>query len=168
LLPPVLVGLVLAGVFAATMSTADSLILSCSASITEDFTSGERAPVWIAKAATLLVTVFALALALQGNHTVFSLVIVSWAVLAAAFAPLMTVYVLGGRPSQATAIAMTLVGVATVFLWTRVDILSDYYEGALAILLGFATYAIGQRLGTTSARSRAASAADRNLGTHHG
>lgn len=151
LLPPVLVGLVLAGVFAATMSTADSLILSCSASITEDFTSGERAPVWIAKTATLLVTAFALGLALQGNHTVFSLVIVSWAVLAAAFAPLMTVYVLGGRPSQGVAIAMMLVGVAAVFFWKRIDVLSDYYEGALAILLGFATYAIGRRLRASGA-----------------
>ena len=36
LLPPVLVGLILAGVFAATMSTADSLVLSCSAALTHD------------------------------------------------------------------------------------------------------------------------------------
>ena len=34
LLPDVLVGLVLAGVFAATMSTADSQILTCSSAIT--------------------------------------------------------------------------------------------------------------------------------------
>ncbi len=163
LLPPMLVGLVLAGVFAATMSTADSLILSCSASITEDFTGGERAPVWIAKVATLLVTAFALALALQGNHTVFSLVIVSWAVLAAAFAPLMTVYVLGGRPSQGLAIAMTVVGVVAVFLWKGIDILSDYYEGALAILLGFATYAVGRRLSVRSFQTRDASADDGDL-----
>lgn len=166
LLPPVLVGLVLAGVFAATMSTADSLILSCSASITEDFTSGERAPVWVAKIATLLVTALALGLALQGNHTVFSLVIVSWAVLAAAFAPLMTVYVLGGRPSQGIAVAMTLVGVAAVFLWKRVDVLSDYYEGAFAILLGFATYAIGRRL-SASSPSRGAGAIDSDLDADH-
>ena len=36
LFPPVLVGLVLAGIFAATLSTADSLILSCSAALTHD------------------------------------------------------------------------------------------------------------------------------------
>ena len=36
LFPPIFVGLILAGIFAATMSTADSLILSCSAAITHD------------------------------------------------------------------------------------------------------------------------------------
>ena len=36
LLPPVLVGLILAGIFAATMSTADSVVLSCSAAVTHD------------------------------------------------------------------------------------------------------------------------------------
>ncbi len=153
-LPPILVGLVLAGVFAATMSTADSLILSCSATITEDFTAGERAPVWIVKTATLLVTAFALAIALDGNQTVFSLVIVSWAVLAAAFAPLMTVYALGGRPSQSLAIAMSVVGVAAVYAWRSVDLLSDYYEGALAIVLGFATYGVGRWLGLAQSTSR--------------
>jgi sodium/proline symporter len=153
LLPPMLVGLVLAGVFAATMSTADSLILSCSATITEDFTGGERAPVWVAKVATLLVTGFALAIALDGSQTVFSLVIVSWAVLGAAFGPLMTVYALGGRPSQALAIAMTVVGVGAVYVWKSIDLLGDYYEGMFAILLGFATYGVGARLGLTEERS---------------
>ena len=37
LLPPVLTGLVLAGLFAATISTADSVILSCTAAVTRDF-----------------------------------------------------------------------------------------------------------------------------------
>ncbi len=37
LLPPILEGLVLAGLFAATMSTADSQILSCTAAVTRDF-----------------------------------------------------------------------------------------------------------------------------------
>jgi SSS family solute:Na+ symporter/sodium/proline symporter len=36
LLPPVFVGVVIAGIFAATMSTADSLVLSCSSALTHD------------------------------------------------------------------------------------------------------------------------------------
>jgi Na+/proline symporter len=147
LMPSIGVGLVLAGIFAATMSTADSLILSCSASITEDFVPGERSPVWIAKVATVAVTVFALVVALDGTQSVFELVIVSWAVLAAAFGPLLTIYALGGRPTEGLAVAMTVIGVGSVYAWKSIDGLGDYYEGTLAILLGFATYAIGRRLG---------------------
>lgn len=154
LLPPAFVGLVLAGIFAATMSTADSLVLSCSASITEDFTDGERAPVWSAKVATLAVTGMALAIALDGTQSVFDLVIVSWAALAGAFAPLLTVYALGGRPDQRLCIAMTVVGVTSVVIWKSFDQLADFYEGMLAIVLGFATYAIGRRLGWTRSRPR--------------
>ena len=39
LLPAFLVGMILAGIFAATISTADSQILSCSAAITQDIYS---------------------------------------------------------------------------------------------------------------------------------
>ena len=42
LLPEFYVGLVLAGLFAATMSTADSQILSCTAAITRDLVKKEK------------------------------------------------------------------------------------------------------------------------------
>lgn len=149
LLPPVAVGLVLAGIFAATMSTADSLILSCAGSLSEDIA---RLPhrVSVAKASTVLVTAFALWLALSGDHTVFELVISSWAVLAACFGPLLTVYALGARPTQGLALAMMLAGIVTVYGWTRFELLSSYYEGTLAICVGFAVFAVGKAFGFTT------------------
>ena len=42
LLPEFLVGVVLAGIFAAAMSTADSQILSCTASITNDIFTDKK------------------------------------------------------------------------------------------------------------------------------
>ncbi|MFT5795791.1 MAG: sodium/proline symporter, partial [Ulvibacter sp.] len=54
LLPEILVGLILAGLFAATMSTADSQILSCTAAVTCDFKSGKK----LSYLMTKLVTVF--------------------------------------------------------------------------------------------------------------
>jgi len=149
LLPPTLVGLVLAGVFAATMSTADSLVLSCAASFTEDLGPSSPTPLWQVKLATLAVTVLALGIALLGNQSVFNLVIVSWSVLAAAFGPLLAVYAAGERPSEGLAIAMMLVGVAAVYGWGQVELLGDYYEGMLAIILGLITYLIGRGLGFT-------------------
>ncbi len=146
-LPAPLVGLILAGVFAASMSTADSLILSCAANLSEDFVPAERLPLLVVKGATLLVTGLALAIALLGDQSVFSLVIGAWAVMAAAFAPLLTVYALGGRVSEPLALAMLVSGVAAVYAWRSVDVLGDYYEGMLGIVLGFAVYGIGRALG---------------------
>jgi len=146
LLHPVGVGLVLAGIFAATMSTADSLILSCAGSLAENFV---RLPysVWVAKGSTVLVTGFALWLALSSSHSVFELVISSWAVLAACFGPLVAVLALGQRPNQGLAVAMMVTGILGVYVWTRFDFLGAYYEGTLAICAGFLVFAMGKFLG---------------------
>lgn len=143
LLPDVLVGLILAGIFAATMSTADSLILSCSGSLSEDLVPAERRPVALVKVATIATTALALGIALFAEQSVFQLVVASWAVMAAGFAPLLTVLALGGRPSERLGLAMMLSGVGCVWLWKQLPILQDYYEGMLGILVGFAVYGFG-------------------------
>lgn len=145
LLPPVLVGLVLAGIFAATMSTADSLILSCAGSLSEDLAELPH-NVWVAKLSTVLVTGLALWLALTDSRSVFDLVISSWAVLAACFGPLITVLALGQRPSEGLALTMMVAGIVTVYLWTEVTSLSAYYEGMGGILVGFLVFAVGRNL----------------------
>lgn len=144
LLPPVLVGLVLAGVFAATISTGDSLVLACSAAVTED-AMGKPQTLWRVKSATLVVVALALAIALVGPQSVFDLVVVSWGVLGAAFGPLLLVYVLGYRPSEKLAIAMLLSALAAVFLWTRLPLLSAYYEGIAGIITGLGVFALAHR-----------------------
>ena len=72
LLPDVLIGLTLAGLFSATMSTADSQILVYSGAITQDIN-----PIWkesyiASKVATLAVTGLALSVALFSGQGVFS------------------------------------------------------------------------------------------------
>ena len=52
-LPEVLIGLTLAGIFAATMSTADSQILACSAAVTQDVAPRWSEDVKASKLATL-------------------------------------------------------------------------------------------------------------------
>ncbi len=146
-LPEPLVGLILAGVFAASMSTADSLVLSCAANLSEDFVSRERLPLAVVKGATLGVAGLALGIALFGDQSVFSLVIGAWAVMAAAFVPLLTVYALGGRVSESLAIAMLVAGVVAVYAWRQIGSLADYYEGMLPILIGFGVYGVGRALG---------------------
>lgn len=142
LLPDILVGLILAGLFAATMSTADSQILSCSAALTRDFNGGRKASYIVTKLATVFVVAVALAIALSGSDNVFSLVTVAWSALASSFAPLLIVYALGGRPSENTAIAMMLTGLGTVVYWQLNDLGSVIYGVAPGMLAGFIPYAI--------------------------
>ena len=143
LLPEALLGLVLAGIFAATMSTADSLVLSCSAAITHDLTPSRLERTWQIKAATLLVTVLALTIALSGNQSVFNLVIFAWSTLASAFAPLLVFYTLGWRIREPVAVAMMIVGPLVAFLWREAGLQNDIYEGMPGILAGCLTYFVG-------------------------
>tara|TARA_R110002110_G_scaffold383245_4_gene594642 strand:- start:2974 stop:4416 length:1443 start_codon:yes stop_codon:yes gene_type:complete len=139
LLNPVFVGLVMAGLFAATMSTADSQILSCSAAVSEDFSTKQK-PYWVYKLSTLLITVFALCIAIFGSKNVFSLVVFSWAALGAAFAPIITLYVLGKKLSQPIAITMILAAIATVICWDRLFGFMDVYSVLPATIISFLIY----------------------------
>ena len=140
LLPEVLVGLILAGLFAATMSTADSQILSCSAAITRDFIHDKKPSYLMTKLSTVFVTIVALIIALTGTESVFSLVIIAWSALACAFAPLMTVFALGGKPSEKLALLMMFIGIAAMMLWRYLGFSAAVYEIAPGVLVGLATY----------------------------
>ncbi len=139
MLNPIFVGLVLAGLFAATMSTADSQILSCSAAVSEDFDTRQK-PYWVYKLSTLLITIFALCIALFGSKNVFSLVVFSWAALGAAFAPIITLYVLGKRLSQPLAITMIIGAISTVLGWETFLSFMNVYSVLPAILISFLIY----------------------------
>ena len=136
LLPSVLVGLILAGIFAATMSTADSLVLSCSASVTHDILPHKIEKTGLLKLATIMIAGIALILALTNNQSVFSMVIMAWSSLASAFAPLLIFLCFGKRPSQFICITAMLTGFTVALGW-RVFGLSDMvYEGLPGILAG--------------------------------
>ena len=136
LLSPLFVGLVLAGIFAATMSTADSLVLSCSAAITHDLLPHKIEKTFLLKTATLLITLVALLWALLNGQSVFSLVILAWSGLASAFAPLLIVLSLGGKPSQRLSILAVLTGLSVAMLWRYLGWHSSVYEGMAGIIAG--------------------------------
>ncbi|MCB1687465.1 MAG: sodium/proline symporter [Halioglobus sp.] len=138
LLPAPLVGLILAGIFAATMSTADSLVLSCSASLTHDLMPHREVRPLLIKLSTVAITAIALALALANNQSVFSLVILAWSALASAFAPLLIVLCLGKRPNQATSLVAIVAGLAVVFVWRLLGWEQFLYEGLPGMLAGLA------------------------------
>lgn len=152
LLPPVLVGLILAGIFAATMSTADSLVLSCSAAFTHDLAPQRLETPVMMKLATAVSVTIALLLALSESRSVFSLVILAWSTLAAAFAPLLALYALRRRVSELAAIGMLVGGVFIALFWRfGLGWHNQIYEGLPAISLAFAFgWFVSKRIDTST------------------
>ncbi|MEO0569689.1 MAG: sodium/proline symporter [Pseudomonadota bacterium] len=136
LLPGVLVGIILAGIFAATLSTAASLTLASASALSNDLLPKKlRSPV-VARGATAIVGAGALGIALQGSQSVFDLVILSWSTLACAFAPLLTIYAFNRRISEGAAILAMMIGVSTAVGWRWLGFHSEIYEGLSGILVG--------------------------------
>lgn len=137
LFSPVMVGLVLAGIFAATMSTADSLVLNCSAAVTHDLLPQNIERPLFLKLATVVIVFVALLLALSSNQSVFNLVIFAWAALASAFGPLLISLCLGFKPSQRSSIVAMLIGLSVALVWRYFGLHEAIYEGLPGIVVGF-------------------------------
>jgi Na+/proline symporter len=137
----------MAALFAATLSTADSLILSCSAAVTRDFVQrpGTFHSLWMAKLVTASVLVLAVAIALTGAESVFALVLDAWGLLGCAFAPLVLVNALNRRVPEPLAIGMIFSGIAAFLIWQEIGWGGAIYAVAPGILVGLTTYLIGSR-----------------------
>ncbi|MBV6622269.1 MAG: sodium/proline symporter [Rivularia sp. (in: Bacteria)] len=145
LLPAALVGLMLAGVFSATMSTADSQILSCSAALTQDIFPQFAHSYKIVKLGTLTVTAIVLVIALFGDKSVFFLVTFAWSALASALGPLFVVRVLQKPINAIVAIVMMTVGIVAALIWTTTPELSKLIYSVLpGMAAGTFVYLIGQ------------------------
>ena len=152
LLPPVLVGLILAGIFAATMSTADSLVLSCSAAVTHDLLPHRVERPLLIKLATITITGCALGLALANSQSVFSLVIMAWSGLASAFAPLLLALCIGWKPSENSSIVAVITGLSVALFWRWMGWHGAVYEGLPGIVAGLSVLVLkrGQQPGTVT------------------
>lgn len=140
-LPDVLVGLMLAGLFASTMSTADSQVLSCSAALSQNIIPKWKNDYNMAKLSTLTVITLITAIALFGPNSVFTLVVAAWGGLAAAFGPLAIIRFSGRHPSEGQSIAIILIGLTTAMVWRFSGLSTVLFEAAPGILAGFLTYA---------------------------
>lgn len=136
-LNPVMVGLILAGIFAASMSTADSLLLSCSAAITNDLNFKKKPTYFQTKLVTAFVTIVALLISLFGNESVFDLVLISWSALGAAFGPLLVLYVIGEKPTEGQRFVVIFVGLVTMIVWRNMELTNSIYEVAPGMIAGF-------------------------------
>ncbi|MCB9601800.1 MAG: sodium/proline symporter [Sandaracinus sp.] len=146
LLPDVLVGLALAGLFAATISTADSQLLSCSAAVTQDLVPRWRDSYLAGKLATLTVGAFALMLALRADEGVFALVLMAWSALGASLGPLLVLRLAGRPVARPTALAMMAAGVFTVFAWSELGLSGAVFELLPGMAAAFVAYGLAPLL----------------------
>ncbi|MGB0265451.1 MAG: sodium/proline symporter [Candidatus Poseidoniaceae archaeon] len=133
LLSPFFVGLILASIFAATMSTADSQILACTAAITEDITPQWREDHKKTKMITLSVAAFATAISLgglfvPGGDSVFELVVIAVYGLGGIFIPLLTLRMLKFEPDTTHAIVMMVSALSAVIIWRVLGLNEAIFE----------------------------------------
>lgn len=117
-------GLVLSGILAATMSSADSQLLAASSSVSEDIMGGifkfnlsEKATMWVARVSVIIIAIIAVILARDPNSSVFAIVSFSWAGFGATFAPVMLCALFWKRCNKWGALAGMISGAIVIFLW---------------------------------------------------
>ena len=86
---PFMVGLIISGIFAATMSTADSLIINCSGNISQDILQLTKFSKVKIAGITLVVALTSIIIALINSGSVFSIVVFSWTILGFLLTPLL-------------------------------------------------------------------------------
>jgi len=146
LFPPFLVGVMLAGIFAATISTADSLVISCTGALTNDIFPKFKFSYLASKIATILVTLFGVSVALYalyGDTKVFDMVVYAWAVMGTGFGPLLTLVLLGKKPNQTISLVMILFGAGFTVALSMIGVPEpEYFIPGMSI--GFIIYYIGK------------------------
>lgn len=149
LLPEVFVGLALAGLFAATVSTADSQIIVCSGALTQDVRPQWRNSYLASKLGTFSVAGLALVIALFAPEGVFGLVLIAWSALGASLGPVLVLRLYRRPLSQGTALAMMGAAVIVVTLWHLSPWDDDVFKalpGALAAGLVYGGARLAGRL----------------------
>ena len=124
ILAALLAGVILAGILAATMSTADSQLLAASSSVSQNLAveffrlriSG-RASMILARSVMVIISVVAAFLARDPDSSVFRVVSFAWAGFGAAFGPAILFALFWKRSNRYGALAGMVVGGVMVFVW---------------------------------------------------
>ena len=145
-LGPFWVGLILASIFAATMSTADSQVLACTAAITDDLF-----PEWSTnhkktKITTMVMAFVATCLSLgayfTGNNSVFSLVVLAVYGLGGMFIPLIIVRMSGFKPSTQHSMVMMTAALVAVITWRLLGLNEQIFESVPGMGAAFTAHFI--------------------------
>ncbi|RJU86894.1 MAG: sodium/proline symporter [Candidatus Poseidoniales archaeon] len=131
-LGPFWVGVILASIFAATMSTADSQVLACTAAITDDLVPSWAQDHSKTKLTTVTMAILATLISLGAlwteNNSVFSLVVLAVYGLGGIFIPLLLIRFSGYQPSSAHSIIMMISALVAVITWRLMGLNDEIFE----------------------------------------
>jgi sodium/proline symporter len=122
--PAIIAGVILSGILAATMSTADSQLLAASSAVSQnimvDFFRvkiSTKQAVFIARMTVVIISVIAVFLAKDPDSSVFKIVSFAWAGFGAAFGPAMLLALYWKRSNKWGALCGMLSGAVMIFVW---------------------------------------------------
>ncbi len=117
-------GVVLSGILAATMSTADSQLLASSSSVSNDILTKffgikikEGKQLLVSRLSLIVIAVVAVFLAWNKDSSVFRIVSFAWAGFGASFGPVVLLALFWRRSNRYGAIAGMLAGGIMIFIW---------------------------------------------------
>ncbi len=147
-LHPVMFGVVIASIFAAIMSTADSQLLVAASALVRDIYEklihrtkkvSQARLVLLSRLVVILLVVLALLLGLIAEQLVFWLVLFAWAGLGAAFGPTSILALFWKGATKKGILSGMVSGAATVIIWNRVPALEAFiYELVPGVIVAFA------------------------------
>jgi len=124
LLPPLVAGIILSGILAATMSSSDSYLLISASAFSRDIYKGimkkeatDEQIMTVSRITLLVVSLFGIIIALDENSIIFQVVSFAWAGFGATFGPIMLFSLLWKGTTRSAAIAGMLTGGGMVFIW---------------------------------------------------
>jgi sodium/proline symporter len=122
--PALCAGVILAGILAATMSTADSQLLAAASSVSENILRefcgirlSEKQSLFAARATVLSISALAMFIARDPDSSVFAIVSFAWAGFGGAFGAVMLCALFWKRSTKGGALAGMVAGGAMVFVW---------------------------------------------------
>ena len=122
-LPAVIGGVILAGILAATMSTADSQLLAAASSVSQDIARdtlgiklSDRTAMILARCTVIVIALIGVIWA-RNEGSVFTIVSFAWAGFGAAFGPVMLLALFWKKSNKYGAICGMVAGGAMVFIW---------------------------------------------------
>ena len=117
-------GVILAGILAATMSTADSQLLTAASGVTNDICKeffkiklSDKISMLIARLSVIAIAILAVIFARDPDSSVFQVVSFAWAGFGASFGPVMLAALFWKRSTKWGALAGMISGGAMVFIW---------------------------------------------------
>ena len=121
---PVVAGVIMAGILAATISSSDSYLLIAGSAVSQGLYKGifkknasDKQVMWMSRIVILAIALIGIVIAWDDKSIIFNIVSFAWAGFGATFGPLMLFSLFWKRTTKAGAIAGMISGAFMVFFW---------------------------------------------------